>query len=201
MFNAKSQTLIQAAETPAALKLYLFDDLSSLSFSEVLQHWQTDETFRAFFISQLSAAPYRAYFFELPALSRKTLAKPFECVLVNNTQLLKAPVDHECFAEYFRDDELVVDFNNLGGDACLIAPCPPCNPQSDVNHYSHLAAFSRLATMSQQHALWQRVGKLVTDKISDQPLWLSTSGLGVAWLHLRLDKTPKYYSYPPYRDL
>ena len=30
-------------------------------------------------------------------------------------------------------------------------------------------------------------------------LWLSTAGLGVYWLHLRLDTRPKYYSFQPYR--
>jgi hypothetical protein len=29
-------------------------------------------------------------------------------------------------------------------------------------------------------------------------MWLSTSGLGVAWLHIRLDSTPKYYQHQPY---
>ena len=37
-------------------------------------------------------------------------------------------------------------------------------------------------------------------RIDYRTLWLSTSGLGVAWLHLRLDHEPKYYQYAPYRD-
>jgi hypothetical protein len=31
-----------------------------------------------------------------------------------------------------------------------------------------------------------------------QPIWLSTAGMGVAWLHIRLDERPKYYSHKPY---
>ncbi len=40
----------------------------------------------------------------------------------------------------------------------------------------------------------------VLGMISDRPIWLSTAGGGVAWLHVRLDSTPKYYGYAPYRD-
>jgi hypothetical protein len=42
-------------------------------------------------------------------------------------------------------------------------------------------------------------GAAVAARLSARPLWLSTSGLGVAWLHVRLDSRPKYYSYAPYR--
>lgn len=34
----------------------------------------------------------------------------------------------------------------------------------------------------------------------DAPLWVSTSGLGVPWLHVRLDDAPKYYTHRPFRD-
>ncbi|MDF9799652.1 hypothetical protein OKW21_004915 [Catalinimonas alkaloidigena] len=30
---------------------------------------------------------------------------------------------------------------------------------------------------------------------------MSTSGLGVYWLHIRLDSRPKYYQFDPYRKL
>ncbi len=32
------------------------------------------------------------------------------------------------------------------------------------------------------------------------PRWLNTSGLGVPWLHVRIDSRPKYITYRPYRD-
>ena len=36
-------------------------------------------------------------------------------------------------------------------------------------------------------------------RLSRQPLWLSSAGLGIYWLHLRLDSRPKNYSFQPYR--
>lgn len=32
------------------------------------------------------------------------------------------------------------------------------------------------------------------------PRWLSTSGLGVSYLHVRIDSRPKYYSFDEYRN-
>jgi hypothetical protein len=78
----------------------------------------------------------------------------------------------------------------------LVAPAPLGPPGA----YAHLATFARGAPPEQQQALWQTVGAAVARRLSPAPLWLSTSGLGVAWLHVRLDKQPKYYTYPPYRS-
>ena len=41
--------------------------------------------------------------------------------------------------------------------------------------------------------------QLAASALSDQPLWVSTCGLGVYWLHVRLDSFPKYYRYAPYQ--
>ena len=35
-------------------------------------------------------------------------------------------------------------------------------------------------------------------KRGDAPTWVSTAGGGVAWLHVRLDSAPKYYTHRPY---
>jgi hypothetical protein len=32
-----------------------------------------------------------------------------------------------------------------------------------------------------------------------EPVWLSTNGDGVSWLHVRIDERPKYYTHGPYR--
>ena len=98
------------------------------------------------------------------------------------------------FAKYFTA-EPVVDFPNLGGDAHLVVPCP----QDEGDAFAHLAVFSRTAPVAQQHRFWQRVGLAVENMVGERPLWLSTSGLGVYWLHVRLDARPKYYTFRPYR--
>ena len=62
------------------------------------------------------------------------------------------------------------------------------------------AAFVRHAPERQKHALWERVGEAVERRLGPKPVWVSTAGAGVSWLHVRLDDRPKYYGYAPYRD-
>ena len=124
-----------------------------------------------------------------------TLTRPFEFVLVEAAALASVPAQRRAFASYF-NAEPVVDFPNLGGDAHLVVPCPLARD----DQFAHLALFSRNATSEQQHQFWQRVGLAVTKFVGERPLWLSTSGLGVYWLHVRLDSRPKYYTFRPYRE-
>ena len=74
-------------------------------------------------------------------------------------------------------------------------PCPGVSPAC----YAHLAAFVRGAPEWQQQSLWRRVGEAAAARVGVKPVWLSTAGAGVAWVHVRLDDRPKYYGYDAYR--
>ena len=69
--------------------------------------------------------------------------------------------------------------------------------------YAHLASFIRNSPNSQANLLWQKVAEEINLKLNTpeffQKMWISTSGLGVAWLHVRLDSVPKYYNWEPYQ--
>ena len=54
-------------------------------------------------------------------------------------------------------------------------------------------------TKEQVRALWRVTAQEMLRSIGERPVWLSTAGGGVAWLHIRLDSRPKYYSFEPYR--
>ena len=103
-------------------------------------------------------------------------------------------VDRETFGEHFRPDCESATFGSLGGDAILVAPCP-AGPGSD---YAHLAKFVRTAPQERQLAFWRAVGEAMESRVGTTPVWLSTSGHGVAWLHVRLDSRPKYYLHSEY---
>ena len=92
--------------------------------------------------------------------------------------------------------EDVETFSNLGRDAVMVVPCPVGSDSA----YGHLASFTRDAPEPQQHELWKAVGKAMQNRLSDKPVWLSTAGMGVSWLHVRLDDRPKYYGFAPYRE-
>lgn len=177
------------------LKFTICEQQQVLSFAEVITQWQKEAAFRSFFISLLAEAPYKAFFWETPPVTSQTLHRPFEFVLIDSPALAGVEAEAHYFAEYFKEDIDVVIFSNLGKDALLVVPCPVAPPSS----YPHLAAFVRHAPSSQIHALWQAVGKAMEQRLGSSPLWLSTSGLGVYWLHVRLDARPKYYQYQPYK--
>ncbi len=194
MWNASIETLHEGR----AQRIVVLQDAAQLSYSQVVRLWHHDAAFCTFFNRLLAEAPFPAFFWETLPVTRSTMDQPFECVVADSPALAGVTADPGAFAAYFPsidDDADMVSFPNLGNDAFLVAPCP----KGDAGAYAHLAVFAREAPASQQQALWQRVGAAVAERISDRPLWVSTSGLGVYWLHVRLDSYPKYYTYRPYR--
>jgi hypothetical protein len=166
----------------------------ALSFEAIVRGWRENESFRAFWCASLRTLAFDAYSWECPPVTEQTLSRDFECVFVSSPALARMPQDPEAFAEHYRPDRSVVTFGNLGGDAVLVAPCPG----GDGSNYSHLASFVATAPAAQQDALWQAVGRAMEKRIGASPAWASTAGLGVAWLHVRLDDRPKYYRHTPY---
>jgi hypothetical protein len=168
-----------------------------LSFREVIDLWQTSPEFRNWFVAQLRESPFEAFFWETPAVTSKTLDRPFEFVLVQSATLVRLAPDPTPFLRQFasRGGEDVVTFPNLGGDAILVVPAPVAAAEC----YPHLAQFLRHGPSAQVDSFWCTVGQSMQERISNEPTWLSTAGLGVSWLHLRLDSQPKYYRHAPYK--
>lgn len=182
-------------EDQSGIKIVVDFHAAPLSYARVLQLWQNDTAFRAFFNALLADAPFGAFRWEAPPISTANLQQPFEFVLLNDESLARTS-DASAFEAHFSQmHDGVAAFDSLGRDATLIAP----TPQGDTSAYGHLAAFVRHAPESQQHALWRRVGKEMQTRLSEAPIWLNTAGAGVPWLHVRLDSRPKYYAYEPYR--
>ena len=168
-----------------------------LTFDQVIDLCQHDVEFSKFFTSTLFDARFKAYRWETPPISQANRSRPFEFVLLDEPRLARRP-DEETFAEHFskgESDEVVV-FPALGKGTTLISP----KPTNEATVYSDLASFVRSASESQNTALWQAVGIAMSEQVSAEPLWLSTAGGGVAWLHVRLDRRPKYYGHVPYTD-
>ena len=193
MFASQSRQM----SSGRVIKFSIENDSSPVSYADVIHLWQSDPDFRTFFIGLLKNSPFLAFRWETPPVTMATADQPFEFVLLNSPNIALDP-DPGAFDEYFLSKEPggVVEFPNLGGDAILVVPCPD-DPPSD---FGHLAAYLRNARESQQHLLWESVGAAMQRRISSEPVWLSTAGGGVAWLHVRLDDRPKYYAYAPYRN-
>lgn len=162
----------------------------------VLEAWRSDDEFCTWFNDVLAAIPLHAFRWETPGISEVTANRPFEFVVLDSPGLDRAP-DPEVFAQHFDREpgQDVLTFANLGGDAIMVVP----RPVGPASAYGHLGAFVRNAPVSQRVALWRAVGDAVLRRLGSRPVWLSTAGAGVSWLHVRLDDRPKYYGFAPFR--
>ena len=157
----------------------------------------TSAEFADWYTETLAAFEAEAFYWELPPVTHATLATATEFVLIEAPMLARIPPERAPFASHFERAaaEDVIVFPNLGGDAVLVVPCP----QGPDEHYPHFAAFLRNASRRQVRALWRSTAQQMLRSVGDKPVWLSTAGGGVAWLHMRLDSRPKYYQHAPYR--
>lgn len=140
----------------------------------------------------LRASSYAAFAWETPPLSAATEESAAVFAIVDSPALARVEADPSPFAAQLADRDRVATFANLGGDAVLVVPSPRVAPGA-----AHLAAFMRTATSDVIDDLWTAVGQAVARRraAKPDPVWISTAGLGVYWLHVRLDDRPKYYRH------
>ena len=139
------------------------------------------DTFIYKLIYVLMNIKHEAYFWEC---DRICLNKPFRFAIFNSKTLAKRKQDNNAFDGAINCSRNSISFPNLTKDVQLVVPCH----NSDSTNYTSLATFSRTSKIKQQYMFWKKVGRNI--KEGD---WVSTSGLGVSWLHVRIAKRPKYY--------
>lgn len=189
---------LRAAPRPggAGLTLEAWRGPAPVAAREVLLRLRDDADVRRLFNDTLAAAPYAAFRWETPAYTERTASAGFVCALIPSPEL-ERPASPRAFADALAraDGAPVVTLPNLSGDCLLVVPAPRADPGA----YGHLAAFVRGAPADQRQALWAAVGAAMAARGGARPVWLSTAGAGVPWLHVRLDDQPKYYAHRPYR--
>jgi len=147
----------------------------------------------------IALSPHAAFYWETPPLTKALApAITFSFVTVRAPSLTGTE-DGGPFAKQLAScTSGSSDFPNLGGDAQLVAPCG----SSGKGTYAHLGSFVRTGREEEHSAFWQRVGAALNRTLEARgsaPTWVSTEGSGVAWTHLRLDTSPKYFHYEPFR--
>ena len=176
-------------------------------WAELFSDPKNDNLLVAFtnFINQSTTdSKYEAYYFETKGTSMNNAPREqFEFVLVQAERLHdfceREGSTPEVFQEYLNcipQSSSTCAFDNLGRTARLISP-------KNSGDYSHIGKFLRSASKEETVQLWRNVAKeyLITLRSnSSKCFWLSTSGTGVSWLHFRIDETPKYYTYLPFRE-
>lgn len=186
---------VTALSGHAGFRVSVLAEGRRVSFAEFLDGLASDAGARSVFSACLAGMPFPSFFWECVSVTRASSTEPFECVVLSAPVLARAAPDVRSFAEHFNAADSVVRFENLGRDATLIVPCPRAEPSA----YPHLAVFLREAAPEQVDALLATTARAARERLRGVPFWLSTSGAGVAWVHVRIDSRPKYYQYAPYR--
>jgi len=183
----------------SGLRYRILEDAAELDFRGLFERLEQDSRFVRWYSETLAEVAMEAFFWEHPPLTESSFDEAAELVLIESASLARLRADPQPFREQFAGDpeSEVVVFPNLGGDAVLIVPAPLSAPEA----YTHLAAFLRAAPERQIEALWRATARAVRENLDARPRWLSTAGMGVPWLHVRLDTRPKYYRFAPYKAL
>jgi hypothetical protein len=187
---------ISDSQRPDLIRVALEHAGATASYRDVLEAWRDDSAFCGWFNDLLAEAAFSAFRWETPPVTEEISHQPFEFVLLDSPGLARAP-EPSAFAEHFRaePESDVLAFKNLGGDAIMVVP----RPVASEDAYGHLGAFVRRAPEEQRKRLWQTVAGAMLHRVGEKPVWLSTAGAGVSWLHVRLDDRPKYYGFAAYR--
>lgn len=170
------------------------DPVSNRNFLKLLRDSQE---FREFYNGFLADSGYDAFFWENKPMTDDTLDDDYECNIINTDFLTGRSPDSQTFNQYFEENKNVVTFPNLANDAELIVP----TPKKEDSCYTHIGSFVRKAGEDQIDDLWRITGNETLQSIGSKPKWLSTSGLGVFWLHIRIDTIPKYYQTKEYKNV
>ncbi len=177
----------------------LKDNNGPISFQDLFLALSDDLSFANWYTDLLAASEFPAFFWEHPSLTNASISQQAQFVTIDAPELAKTRADSITFEQQFSSatPALTAVFENLGRNAVLVTPCAGDDAQS----CAHLATFVRNATAARAQDFWRTLGRTVLTNICDRPLWLSTSGLGVSWLHVRLDSKPKYYQHGPYTTM
>lgn len=188
---------VHAQTVPSGMRMNIFHGDSQLSFREVFFLLENSTDFARWYGETLAGCVFEAFFWEFPALTTDTFDNDAEFVIIESASLSRLRPDPVPFESQFalQQGSDVITFPNLGGDALLIVP----TQLGSIDSYPHLATFVRNAPGNQVRSLWKVTAHTVHENLRHSPRWLSTAGLGVSWLHLRLDTRPKYYNFSPYK--
>ena len=182
---------------PSGIRIKTFQGNAQMSFRQFFFLLKRNAEFASWYSETLAGCDFDAFFWEFPPLTTTTFEENAEFVIIESAALSKLQPDAAPFESQFslQPGSDVITFPNLGGDALLIVP----TQRGSIDIYPHLATFLRKAPRDQIRSLWKVAADAVNANLSRTPRWLSTAGLGVSWLHLRLDTRPKYYNYLAYK--
>ncbi len=168
---------------------------SPLSYGEVLRLWRDDESFRRFFTAAVLDSGFEAFFWETPPVTSSSWSWRVEpwpgCGRIRS---LFRSISRPASARRSSVSPTSGAMRRSSSPHPSLRT-PPATPISAT--FSAPRRPGRWILLRQGYG-GQVVGETMQERVSASPLWLSTAGMGVSWLHLRLDSRPKYYRHRAY---
>lgn len=178
-----------------AIKYIVYIDKHRITFDEAMDLFYNSKNFRNKFITKLRNVKFQGYFLEMAPSD-----KLFEFTLINVPVFSNIKANSTPFKDKLKNclsDTDVISFMNFSMKSKLIVPC---SKTKNKEVYTHIANFIRYAPINQIHSLLKEIPVQVNSfRKRNDPIWVSTHGLGVYWLHVRLDSLPKYYKTQKYK--
>lgn len=154
-----------------------------MNWGKVLNKWETG------YVMSYNIFIGNRFFFETSVYENDSSLyeeKIIECPILNNLHQNIIPFENYIYAHY---DKAVTSFYNSSRTAKLVIPIP----QSDKN-FTTLKDFIDNASENHQKQFWKCVAYEIRQMNKlHKKIWVSTHGLEVGYLHVRIDTYPKYY--------
>lgn len=148
------------------------------------------------FLATLKSVRFSHYVIEFPPVSSDTISTtPFTFVVTEKRALARQKPSGAAFKEHMPKSG-IAQFPSLSDESVLTVPA-----RHKHLDYSSVGPFTKRAPLGQQRKLWTAAFNGLIRAASEhcgEMFWLSTSGFAVPWLHIRIDPSPKYYTYEPF---
>src|SRR3954468_20357909 len=73
-----------------------------LTMAGAIAGWRGDDAFRDFFVRELAATEYPAFFWEMPPVTQDSLSSAFECAVIRSEALAHLRADDSDFAAHLK---------------------------------------------------------------------------------------------------
>jgi hypothetical protein len=131
-------------------------------------------------------------FFYQTSICDKNLSNEYKEIFITSDKLESiTKQDFKPFTEYFSKtkNKYVISFLNLSKTSLLIVPIP-----REKKIFTTLKDFIDNASKKQQIEFWKHVADCIQKMLTIvDKVYVNTHGLGVYYLHVRIDIKPKYY--------
>lgn len=200
IYNLNNQNQL-VLESTNIIKIIFYKNKKPLKWIEVINLWKSNPAFNNFFTNIINECQFTDYFFECPGINLKKIYKQiFEFRLIKYSRLFPS-TDLKAFEDQRKNkSKSILVFPNLSHTSILIIPNK--EQKSNFEIYNSIGSFLRGGTSKQINLFFSQIGITLEKLLQDnqgKKIWLSTHGLGVHWLHIRLDFSPKYYQTECYK--